>query len=130
MHLWLCLFARLFSAAQQVQGNIFAPKYVDDDDDDGDVDVGTPAVVVAGGRSVMWQEGLAVDSRLCAARKMDKELRPVYLKRRMQLIKAAEDEYEASQLGQVRKGEGNSSLVTTFSVVRSWGCVNSHAECL
>ena len=32
---------------------------------------------------------------------MDKELRPLYLKRRMQLIKAAEDEYEASQLGQV-----------------------------
>ena len=50
----------------------------------------------------MWQEVLAVDSRLCAARKMDKELRPLYLKRRMQLIKAAEDEYEASQLGQVR----------------------------
>lgn len=48
----------------------------------------------------MWQEVLAVDSRLCAARKMDKELRPLYLKRRMQLIKAAEDEYEASQLGQ------------------------------
>ena len=36
---------------------------------------------------------------------MDKELRPLYLKRRMQLIKAAEDEYEASQLGQVRKNE-------------------------
>ena len=51
----------------------------------------------------MWQEVLAVDSRLCAARKMDKELRPLYLKRRMQLIKAAEDEYEASQLGQVRE---------------------------
>ena len=51
----------------------------------------------------MWQEVLAVDSRLCAARKMDKDLRPLYLKRRMQLIKAAEDEYEASQLGQVRE---------------------------
>jgi hypothetical protein len=47
----------------------------------------------------MWQEILSFDSRLSSARNMDKELRPIYLKRRMQLVQAAEEEYEA-QLNQ------------------------------
>ena len=75
----------------------------------------------------MWQEVLAVDSRLCAARKMDKELRPLYLKRRMQLIKAAEDEYEASQLGQVRKRLPKMRLMTlnmlVWSPLKAYGVV-------
>ena len=78
----------------------------------------------------MWQEVLAVDSRLCAARKMDKELRPLYLKRRMQLIKAAEDEYEASQLGQVRTNTEtplySQLLIRGTLKARQGGCVNSH----
>ena len=75
----------------------------------------------------MWQEVLAVDSRLCAARKMDKDLRPLYLKRRMQLIKAAEDEYEASQLGQVRKRLPKMRLMTlnmlVWSPLKAYGVV-------
>ncbi len=45
----------------------------------------------------MWQEVLAVDSRLCSVRTMDKELRPIYLKRRMQLMQAVEEEFQANQ---------------------------------
>ena len=51
---------------------------------------------------------------------MDKELRPLYLKRRMQLIKAAEDEYEASQLEQVctnRETPANPSKLTNYLIV-------------
>jgi hypothetical protein len=39
---------------------------------------------------LMWQDILAVDSRLSEQRSMDRTYRPLYLKRRLQLLQASQ----------------------------------------